>query len=88
MSVRNSRPWKERAQSLVGFRLAVYVRLVSVGGTEVMCDRAEFLVHFECVLYASLDYWLRKLDKLSNLVCWCALMLPCSKVTIENSSVG
>ena len=24
------------------------------------------VVHVECVLYAALDYWLRKLDKLSD----------------------
>ena len=46
---------------LVRFRLAVCVCLVSVCAAELVCDHAKFLVHFERVLYASLNYWLRKL---------------------------
>ena len=55
---------------------------------EVMCDRAESLVHLERILYTSLYDWLRELDELSDLVRRCALMLPVGQVAIENVSIS
>ena len=68
--------------TLIRLRLAVSVV------SEVMRDRTESLVHLLRVLYASLYDRFRKLDKLSDLVRRCALVLPVRQFTIENVSIG
>ena len=52
--------------------------------SEIVCNRAESFVHLSRGLYASLYYWFRKLDKLSDLVRRCALVLPVGQFTVEN----
>ena len=56
--------------------------------SEVVCDRAESLVHLCRCLYASLYNRFCKLDKLSNLVRRCVLVLKVSQLSAENVDIG
>ena len=73
---------------LVRLRLAVNMVIVPGIVSEVVCDRAESLVHLCRCLYASLYNRFCKLDKLSNLVRRCVLVLKVSQLSAENVPIG
>ena len=56
--------------------------------SEIVCDRAESFVHLSRSLYAPLYDWFRKLDKLSNPVRGCVLVLPVCQFAVENVPIS
>ena len=73
---------------LVRLRLAVNMEIVPSIVSEVVCDRSESFVHLSRCLYASLYNWFCKLDKLSNLVRRCVLVLKVGQLSAENVPIS